>query len=506
MQFIITEEEINNLVEKWLLDESSKGGKVWGLKDELSHIANRYVKMTPEVGSILFDALQVRTFHVTNIDNIDRMKTLASPDSKRAISSFSYMDKGKLRNMEGIETEGGIIYELIGEAVFKGTGDIMSVTDQRYRRWLPSQYVIPTNLQNEFTEAINTFKNNNFLPSSEDKSSEDKVKTLRYIVIYGLTVNSFIEKHKDEIKKFVRRDVGGSYDEILIHKFKVNDVLLTMNRVRNSSGEYGWMTEYNRLKEITNVRNLNTDEIIRFKVYRDKFKEIQNKLQSFAEGTITLTDDTNVALTWVKERGGTIDREEFRNKIKDLTENKTNKKMKKKIKISESQLKTIMERRHTYAGDTNEEQKFDIDQLNDKDQEKIDVTKPEEMKEQDFGMSSENPNDEMGQHSEGEDLSSKVENFKNKFKEIIALAEDLKKDLPEEHQKEQWQDWTINNLIARYGGEDSPFGGQTTATICDVLDDALGINHEEEDEDYEEEDSLMNESIKNIRNNFKRFL
>ena len=70
-----------------------------------------------------------------------------------------------------------------------------------------------------------------------------------------------------------------------------------------------------------------------------------------------------------------------------------------------------------------------------------------------------------------------------------------------------WQDWTINDLIARYyNGVDNPFKHQTTATICDVLDDALGINHEEEDEDHEEEDSLMNESIKNIKNNFKRFL
>ena len=42
--------------------------------------------------------------------------------------------------------------------------------------------------------------------------------------------------------------------------------------------------------------------------------------------------------------------------------------MGKKIKITESQLKTIMERKHSYQ-ETNEEEVVDVDQLDDKDQE-----------------------------------------------------------------------------------------------------------------------------------------
>ena len=75
--------------------------------------------------------------------------------------------------------------------------------------------------------------------------------------------------------------------------------------------------------------------------------------------------------------------------------------MNKKIKISESQLKTIMERRHTYAGDTNEEEKFDIDQLEDKDKEKVKVTKPEEVEEQDSLM------------------NESIKNIKNNFKRFL---------------------------------------------------------------------------------------
>jgi hypothetical protein len=47
--------------------------------------------------------------------------------------------------------------------------------------------------------------------------------------------------------------------------------------------------------------------------------------------------------------------------------------MSKKIKITESQLKMIMERKHSYAEETNEEKFDEIDQLKDEDREKVDV-------------------------------------------------------------------------------------------------------------------------------------
>jgi hypothetical protein len=504
MSFTISEEEYKSIARELQLEDAEGKFSIAHKRDVFRHIDEKNVRVTPSIGKSLFEDLKMKTFHISAVDRVDQMAGLVGVNQKKPLSSFTFMSKSQLRSMGGIQTEGGIIYELIGTALFQGTSDIMSIPDERFRRWLPYHYVIPSSLTNEYVEAISSFKKSNAKPSLSDENA-----TIRYVALYSKVVENFVKQHKDEIKKFVTRERGSSYNEILIQQFEVKDVLITVNNVKSyGSSEYQWLSDYRQLNQMMDRRELNEPELRQWKEYHKMFKQLCEKLLSFAKGNITFTDDTSVALTWVKERGGMIDSSEYSKtfKEKELTENKTNKKMSKKIKISESQLKTIMERRHTYAGDTNEEEKFDIDQLEDKDKEKIDVTKPEEMKEQDFGMSSENPNDEIGQHSEGGDLSSKVENFKNKFKEIIALAEDLKKDLPEEHQQEQWQDWTINNLIARYGGEDSPFGGQTTATICDVLDDALGINHEEEDEDYEEEDSLMNESIKNIRNNFKRFL
>jgi hypothetical protein len=70
-----------------------------------------------------------------------------------------------------------------------------------------------------------------------------------------------------------------------------------------------------------------------------------------------------------------------------------------------------MERRHTYAGDTNEEEKFDIDQLEDKDKEKVKVTKPEEVEEQDFGMDSDTSEDSL--------MNESIKNIKNNFKRFL---------------------------------------------------------------------------------------
>lgn len=47
--------------------------------------------------------------------------------------------------------------------------------------------------------------------------------------------------------------------------------------------------------------------------------------------------------------------------------------MSKKIKITESQLKTLLERKHSYKEQANEEKFDEMDQIEDKDKEEIEV-------------------------------------------------------------------------------------------------------------------------------------
>jgi len=399
MSFTISEEEYKSIVRELQLEDTEGKFSIAHLRDTLRHIGEKNIRITPSIGKTLFGDLKMKTFHISAVNRIDQIASLVGPNQKKPLSSFTYMSSSQLRSMGGIQTEGGIIYELIGTALFKGTSDIMSIPDEWGRRWLQYYNVIPTSLTNEFNESISSFNKFNPKPLLSNQK-----EAITYVALYSKIVEDFIKRHRDEIEKFVTRERGSSYNEILIQQFEVKDVLITINNVSSyGSSEHKWLSDYLTLIKITDRRDLNEPELRQWKEYNKMFRQLFDKISSFAKGDITYTDDTNVALTWVKERGGMIDSTEYSKTFKDkeLTENKTNKKMSKKIKISESQLKTIMERRHTYAGDTNEEEKFDIDQLEDKDKEKVKVTKPEEVEEQDSLM------------------NESIKNIKNNFKRFL---------------------------------------------------------------------------------------
>jgi hypothetical protein len=514
MSFTISEEEYKSIARELQLEGSESKFSIAHKRDVFRHIDEKNIRVTPSIGKSLFEDLKMKTFHISAVDRVDQMAGLVGVNQKKPLSSFTFMSKSQLRSMGGIQTEGGIIYELIGTALFQGTSDIMSIPDERFRRWLPYHYVIPSTLTNEYVEAISSFKKSNAKPSLSDENA-----TIRYVALYSKVVENFVKQHKDEIKKFVTRERGSSYNEILIQQFEVKDVLITVNNVKSyGSSEYQWLSDYRQLNQMMDRRELNEPELRQWKEYHKMFKQLCEKLLSFAKGNITFTDDTSVALTWVKERGGMIDSAEYSKtfKEKELTENKTNKKMSKKIKISESQLKAIMERRHTYAGDTNEEEKFDIDQLEDKDKEKIKVAKPEEMKEQDFGMDS--PETEVDEMAGGDDLSVRMailSHLNDLFvgdpssrktrvdfiKVLVRKFVDKSINISEDKLDDLWEEVSSGDLSGNALNEPSPEESQRDMPGFEGTMDALDNLSIREDDD-----EMMNESIKNIKNNFKRFL
>jgi hypothetical protein len=421
MAYTLSEEYYKKRAKELQLEDADAPSKnIAHIRDIFTHIDNNHLLMSPALGSILFDGLKMTTFHISTINHIDDMAKIVGVKNKKPLSSFTYMTKDQLKRIGGIQTDGGLIYELEGTAIYSGSGDIMSIPDDTYRRWLRPMESIPDTLRNEYTNTINQFKKENPAPSIEDR-----LNRLKYILNYDKVVLDFVKRNRNEMRSHALRDRHSSYNEILIQQFIVKDVLMSVNNVGNGRtpvGDYGWIIEYRTLNSMMDRRELNEHELATWKSYHKMLNQIQMKIQSFATGDLTYTEDNNVALSWVRERKGLSDSEEFSKTLKDITENKTNKKMSKKIKITESQLKTIMERRHTYAGDTNEEEKIDIDQLEDKDKEKIKVTKPEEMEEQDFGMDFDDPETEIEEPVEDEEdslMNESIKNIRNNFKRFL---------------------------------------------------------------------------------------
>jgi hypothetical protein len=173
--------------------------------------------------------------------------------------------------------------------------------------------------------------------------------------------------------------------------------------------------------------------------------------------------------------------------------------MSKKIKITEEQLKTIMERRHTYQMDTNEEEVTDMDQLDDKDQGEVDVKEPENIKE---GF--------------GRDISVQMA--------IWSHLSDMEYDSPE---RRKTRCNFIKLLVAKYISRDIEVNEDKLDNLWDQVSNrdfsgsALDDVSEEPTKDMpgfegtmdgldslsiREDDDMMNESIKKIKSNFKRFL
>lgn len=172
--------------------------------------------------------------------------------------------------------------------------------------------------------------------------------------------------------------------------------------------------------------------------------------------------------------------------------------MSKKIKISESQLKTIMERKHSYQ-ETNEEEVTDMNQLKDKDQEEVDVKEPEDINEG-FGR---DISVQMAIWSHLSDVaydSPETRNIRCNFIKLL-VAKYIPKDVEinEDKLDNLWdqvsnRDWSGSALddVSEEPSKDMPGFEGTTDGL-----DSLSIR---------EDDEMMNESIKKIKSNFKRFL
>ena len=151
--------------------------------------------------------------------------------------------------------------------------------------------------------------------------------------------------------------------------------------------------------------------------------------------------------------------------------------MEKKIKITEEQLKMLMERKHSYKDDIEEQ----VD------------------------------GEEMDNSDRLRTKESALFEFERKFNELISLSKKI--DELSLDNKESWREWITNDLISLFGGEDNPFEGQRGGpTVSSLIDDELGRNQEDEDEEEDlptppsEEETQDNQVYESIKASFKRFL
>ena len=289
-------------------------GKPANYGDELSHLRNFYVPLTNKIGNTLFGNYRITTFHVTDIAGISGIKQMIN--EKKGISSFTFMDKSYLKNLSGVRTSGGVLFQLEGKTLYLGNYNLVTYPDNRGKKWLSSSTVFPSHLDSQYRRMVDNYIRNNYPQNTSSWYGDNEKKpkeVIKFIARFILMVEEFITEHRHEIRnKATQATLSNSWNEILIHDIVAKDVLWT-------TVKEPWRRDMDYLnqKYENDKYSLTDDERRRGIEYRDKIDAIEGELLSFCVGDIIHTDEPKMALLWITQRGGDIEFEKHKEKMKN---------------------------------------------------------------------------------------------------------------------------------------------------------------------------------------------
>lgn len=274
MKLQVTESQLK-LIEQQQLNELK-----W-LANVQSHIVRMDIPLTPSLVNYIWGKQRVTTFHVGDVHGIDDMNKIVG--TRKSLSTFRFMDKELLEDMKGIQTEGGIIYQIEGDLQFDAPVDILSGPDESGRRWVVL-HILPENLKLKF---YHEFKNHN---------SFNEINEPKDLISYYRWIDGFIKTHAKEIREYFtdikkhREGKLNSWNETVVNNIQIKDILWRENVVNFLET---WETTEQKINVI---------------------QEIGIKLNSIATGIVYLSDggdrfgfrDIN-PVRWVQKRGGLTD-------------------------------------------------------------------------------------------------------------------------------------------------------------------------------------------------------
>lgn len=271
MKLQVTESQLK-LIEQQQLNELK-----W-LSNIQSHILKMDIPLTPSLVNYIWGSQRVTTFHVGDVHGIDRIASMVG--TRKSLSTFRFMEKTMLSKMHGIQTEGGIIYQIEGDLQFDAPADIMSSPDESGRRWV-TLHVFPHNFTTDFHTKF--LDHNNF---NEIQEPKDLINYYRWVDGLVKQYAKEIREHFTDIKKN-RRDRESSWNETLVNNIEVKDILWKEDIIAFLDT---WETKEQKIKVL---------------------EEIGIKLSSISTGTVYLADNNGTfgfrdinPVKWVEKRGG----------------------------------------------------------------------------------------------------------------------------------------------------------------------------------------------------------
>ena len=274
MKLQVTESQLK-LIEQQQLNELK-----W-LSNVQSHIDKLDIPLTQSIVNYIWGKQRVTTFHIGDVNGIDKMGEMVG--TRKALSTFRYMEKNMLKDIKGIQTEGGILYQIEGDLQFDAPADVMSGPDESGRRWI-TLHILPKNIIDKIVKEFS--EHNDFNNINEPKD----------LINYYRWVDGLVKQHAKEIREYftdiktLRNGRESFWNETVVNNIRVVDILWRENVVN-------FLETWETTEQKTNV-----------------IQEIGIKLNSIATGIVYLSDggdrfgfrDIN-PIRWVQKRGGLTD-------------------------------------------------------------------------------------------------------------------------------------------------------------------------------------------------------
>ena len=265
---------------------------------------SEHVPLTTKFMQSILGKERVSVFHIGSADLAKDILGVGRIVGKSGtLSTFTKVDKGeKLAKGRGIQSGGGIIYQLEGSLLVASTRDMQTHPDKTGRRWVEPMYlagkVAGSKMQRELEKGIETNKiDQNAWDEIQNKAEKKWEKEVDYWGDYEGGWRGKEEAMKEIMgplkRKWIKKYIDMCYKIMRKYKPQIKRHILSQ---KDKPSEHGW-------NEIL-VNQIKIKDV--FLLSREgKYKSIRDAAEKVATGTVTVGTPGKFR-KWYEERGGVI--------------------------------------------------------------------------------------------------------------------------------------------------------------------------------------------------------
>ena len=206
MRIIISEQQLSHIINEI----------AWRSKIDYLIILGE-IPITQKITNILYGDIRIDAFHISSIKNIQNMKLMIG--TKKVLSAFTTIHPHNINKLNGIQTRGGIIYQINGKLILNANSDVYSKPDVNGLRWIHMNSFFPSEIGREFEQSL--YDNIIY-----DKDTQQKINDKTFITQYIKRIEDFVIKYRNEIINHILNvDSETDWDEKLVTDIQIKDIL-----------------------------------------------------------------------------------------------------------------------------------------------------------------------------------------------------------------------------------------------------------------------------------------